>query len=88
MLTDPLPADMPYAVMFDEECEGLPPTLQNQQDCKRMLSLLEQTAKDLAAVGQGGRFVRLKGAGHDMHVTQPEATNKVIDQVWKEATTG
>ena len=28
-LTDPLPADLSYAVMFDEECDGLPPPLQN-----------------------------------------------------------
>lgn len=54
MLRDPLPADLPYAVMFDAYCEELPPPLQNKQDCARMLRLLELTAKDLANVGKGG----------------------------------
>jgi pimeloyl-ACP methyl ester carboxylesterase len=85
MLTDPLPADLPYAVMFDEECEGLPPPLQNQKDCNRMLSLLELTAKDLAKVGKGGRYVRVKNAGHDIQVTDPDAVLATVEQIWKAA---
>jgi pimeloyl-ACP methyl ester carboxylesterase len=85
MLTDPLPADMPYVVMFDEVCEGLPPPLQNKPDCTRMLRLLELTAKDLAKVGKGGRYVRVKGAGHDIHATKPEAVLATVDQVLKTA---
>jgi pimeloyl-ACP methyl ester carboxylesterase len=85
MLTDPLPADLPYVVMFDEVCDGLPPPLQNQQDCSRMLSILELTAKDLAKVGKGGRYVRVKGAGHDIHVTDPDVVLATVDQVWKAA---
>lgn len=85
MLTDPLPADMPYAVMFDEECEGLPPPLQNRKDCTRMLSLLELTAKDLAKVGKGGRYIRAKGAGHNIHLTQPDVALATVDQVWQAA---
>jgi pimeloyl-ACP methyl ester carboxylesterase len=85
MLTDPLPADLPYAVMFDEECEGLPPPLQNQKDCNRMLSLLELTAKDLAEVGKGGRYVRVKNAGHDIQVTDPDAVLATVEQIWKAA---
>jgi pimeloyl-ACP methyl ester carboxylesterase len=85
MLTDPLPADMPYAVMFDEACEGLPPPLQNSRDCTRMLSLLELTAKDLANVGKGGRYVRVKGAGHDIQDTKPQVVLATVDQVLKTA---
>ena len=85
MLTDPLPADMPYVVMFDEECEGLPPPLQNQKDRNRMLTLLELTAKDLAKVGKGDRYVRVKNAGHDIPVTDPEAVLATVDRVWKAA---
>jgi hypothetical protein len=33
MLTDPLPADLPYAVMFDALCDEFPPPLQNHKDC-------------------------------------------------------
>jgi pimeloyl-ACP methyl ester carboxylesterase len=85
MLTDPLPADLPYVVMFDEVCDGLPPPLQNPQDCTRMLSILELTAKDLAKVGKGGRYLRVKGGGHDLDVTRPEVVLKQIDQVWEAA---
>lgn len=85
MLTDPLPADLPYAVLFDEECDNLPPPLQNQQDCTRMLRLLELTAKDLANVGKSGQYVRVKGAGHNIHLTQREVVWATVDQVWKAA---
>jgi pimeloyl-ACP methyl ester carboxylesterase len=85
MLTDPLPADLPYVVMFDEVCDGLPPPLQNPQDCTRMLSILELTAKDLAKVGKGGRYLRVEGGGHDLDVTRPEVVLEQIDQVWEAA---
>jgi pimeloyl-ACP methyl ester carboxylesterase len=84
MLTDPLPADLPYAVLFDEECDNLPPPLQNQQDCTRMVMLLELTAKDLAKVGQGGRYVRVKG-GHRLYVAHLDDVMKSVEQVWSEA---
>ena len=86
MLTDPLPADMPYAVLFDEECDNLPPPLQNQKDCTRMVMLLELTAKDLANVGQGGRYVRVKGGGHRLYVAHLDDVMKPVEQVWSEAT--
>jgi pimeloyl-ACP methyl ester carboxylesterase len=85
MLTDPLSADMPYVVMFDEVCDGLPPPLQNKKDCTRMLRLLELTARDLAEVGKGGRYVRVKGAGHDIQDTNPDAVLATVDQVLKAA---
>jgi pimeloyl-ACP methyl ester carboxylesterase len=85
MLTDPLPADLPYAVMFDASCEDLPPPLQNTKDCTRLVQLLAATDQDLAKVGQGGRFVWAKGGGHNLQVTQPEAVLGTVDQVWKAA---
>jgi pimeloyl-ACP methyl ester carboxylesterase len=85
MLTDPLPADMPYAVLFDEECDNLPPPLQNQEDCTQMVMLLELTAKDLAKVGQGGRYVRVKGGGHRLYVAHLDDVMKPVEQVWSEA---
>jgi pimeloyl-ACP methyl ester carboxylesterase len=86
MLTDPLPADLPYAVLFDEECDNLPPPLQNQKDCTRMVMLLELTAKDLAKVGQGGRYVRVKGGGHRLYVAHLDDVMKPVERVWSEAT--
>jgi pimeloyl-ACP methyl ester carboxylesterase len=85
MLTDPLPADLPYVVMFDEACDGLPPPLQNQRDCTRMVHLLELTAKDLAEVGKGGRYVRVKGGGHRLYVARLDDVMTSVEQVWSEA---
>lgn len=85
MLTDSLPADLPYAVLFDEECDNLPPPLQNRKDCTRMVILLELTAKDLAKVGRGGRYVRVKGGGHRLYVAHLDDVMKPVEQVWSEA---
>jgi pimeloyl-ACP methyl ester carboxylesterase len=85
MLTGLIPADLPYAVMFDEECGALPPPLRNKADCRRMIDLLELTAKDLANVGKGGSYVRVEGAGHDIQDTKPDAVLSTIDKIWTEA---
>jgi pimeloyl-ACP methyl ester carboxylesterase len=85
MLTDPLPADLPYVVMFDAVCEDLPPPLRNPKDCARYVQLLAVTDQELAKVGQGGRFVWTKGGGHYLQVTQPDVVLATVDQVWKAA---
>ncbi len=79
MLTDPLPPTMPYAVMFDEDCGGA------TEFCGRILPVLIPVTKMLARVGERGRYVRAKGAGHDIYGTDPELVNKTIDDVWKDA---
>jgi pimeloyl-ACP methyl ester carboxylesterase len=78
MLTDRLPPAMPYAVMFDEDCGGA------TEFCGRILPPLTRVTKSLASVGEKGRFVRAKGAGHDIYGTEPELVNKTIDDVLKE----
>jgi pimeloyl-ACP methyl ester carboxylesterase len=85
MLTDPLPADLPYAVMFDASCEDLPPPRRNPKACAGYVRLSAVTAQELAKVGKGGRFVWAKGGGHFLQVTQPEAVLATVDQVWKAA---
>ena len=45
MLTDPLPADLPYAVMFDASCEDLPPPRQNPKTCARYVHLMAATSR-------------------------------------------
>jgi pimeloyl-ACP methyl ester carboxylesterase len=85
MLSDPLPADLPYAVMFDASCEDLPPPRQNPKDCARSVRLLAATDQDLAKVGEGGRLVWAKGGGHSLQFTRPEAVLATVDQVWKAA---
>lgn len=76
MLTDPLPASMPYAVIYDE-CGGAPGC-----DDTWEAAVVER----LAEVGEGGRFVRATGAGHEAFRTSPDLVNATIDEVWAEAT--
>lgn len=80
MLTDPLPATMPYAVMFGEDCGG------DTSLCDRILQPLAATTELLAGVGEGGRFVWVKGAGHDIDTTHPAEVREVLDEIWSEAT--
>ena len=79
MLGDRLPAGMPYTVMFDEDCGG------DSDFCGRVLPPLIRTTKSLAAVGDGGRFVRAKGAGHDIFSTDPELVQATISDVLNDA---
>jgi pimeloyl-ACP methyl ester carboxylesterase len=76
----PLPATMPFAVLFDEDCDG------DTAFCSRILEPLSRTEALLAKVCKAGRFVWLKGAGHDIPGKRPDDVERVVDQVWKEAT--
>jgi hypothetical protein len=82
MLTDPLPSTLPYAVMFDEDCGGA------TEFCGRILPSLTRVTKSLADVGERGRFVRAKGAGHDIFSTNLELVQKTVDDVLKDAAGG
>jgi pimeloyl-ACP methyl ester carboxylesterase len=73
MLSDPLPASMPYVVMFDEDCYS--------DFCERILSSVTRATRSLAAVGDGGRFVRAKGAGHNIFQSEPELVQETINEV-------
>jgi pimeloyl-ACP methyl ester carboxylesterase len=75
MLTDPLPPDLPYAVIYDECGDG--------PDC--FAAFEGPVFEALAQVGEGGRFVWAEGAGHEVHMTEPELVNATIDEVWAEA---
>jgi pimeloyl-ACP methyl ester carboxylesterase len=85
MLTDPLPADLPYAVLFDERCTDLPPPLQDEVRCAALLGQLELTMQDLARVGAGGVYTRVEGAGHFIMLTRPDVVLAQIDAVWASA---
>ncbi|NYJ05652.1 alpha/beta fold hydrolase [Petropleomorpha daqingensis] len=88
LLTDPLPAELPYAVVFDEACGELPPSLQAEPRCGQLIAQLELTMVDLAHVGAGGSFARVPGAGHAIYASRPESALAMIDHVWARATAG
>ena len=71
-----LPSTMPYAVMYDNDCD--PGT---DDFCRRILAPELRTARALAAVGDRGRFVRAKGAGHDIFTSDPQLVHKTISDV-------
>lgn len=54
--------------------------------CERLLPPLAETTESLAAVGVGGRFVWVKGAGHDIDLTEPQRIRDTLDEIWDEAT--
>ena len=79
MLTDPLPASMPYALIFDELCDG------DVAFCAKVYEPLKALDEKLTHVGVLGRFVPLPGAGHQIELSRPDEVNKVVDEVWHEA---
>jgi hypothetical protein len=66
MLEDPLPATMPYVVMFAEDCGG------DAKFCSRILPPLSTATRALASVGSAGGFVWVMDAGHEiLRLTSP-----------------
>ena len=55
---------MPYAIMFDEDCDT--------DFCDRVIPPLTRSTRALARVGDGGRFVPADGAGHEIYAASPE----------------
>ena len=76
MLADPLPDSMRYTVMFAEDCGG------DTEFCDRILLPLSASTRTLAAVGEGGSFVWVKGAGHEIFVTDLDMVMEAIDGAW------
>lgn len=79
MLTTPLPASLPYAVMYDENY-SFDPNLREFQEAEAALY------ERMAGVGEGGRFIWARGAGHEIHLSMPQLVHDTIDEVWTEAT--
>jgi hypothetical protein len=80
MATDPLPPDLPYHILFDEDCGG------DTEFCDKVLTFLPDLSRMLAEVGDGGEFTWVKGAGHDIDLTRPDVTEETINATWEEAT--
>ena len=80
VMLDPLPDSMPFAVLFDEDCGG------NTGFCDRILQPLADTQALIAETGEGGRFIWVEGAGHEIPNTAPDVMRQTIEEVWAEAT--
>ena len=79
-LTDHLPADMPYHVLFDENCDG------DTEYCDKVLQWLPELMRRLSGVGAGGEFTWVKGAGHEIESSRPDVVLAAVDEVFERAT--
>jgi hypothetical protein len=50
-----------------------------------MIRIIAETDRALAKVGQGGRYVPIKGGGHRLYVAHLDDVMRSVEQVWSEA---
>ena len=70
ILEEPMPPDIPYAVLYAEDCPG--------EFCDRIRPVLEAAMADLAELNDLGTFVAVKGAGHEIFASDLE---EVVAQI-------
>jgi pimeloyl-ACP methyl ester carboxylesterase len=64
LLAKPFPQHVPYTIMYAEDCGG-----GTDPYCNKVVGQLEATQRALAALSPEGRFVAVKGAGHEIFAT-------------------
>jgi pimeloyl-ACP methyl ester carboxylesterase len=79
VLRTSLPPSIPYAVMYAFNCAG-------DDFCERVRPVELRDEAVLAELGNGGRFVEVKGADHEIWLTDMDIVLQTIDDVWAEAT--
>ena len=80
LLAKPFPQEIPYVVMFAEDCGGGSDPYRN-----KVVRELEQTQRALAALNPEGRFVSVKAAGHEIYLTDLDRVLAAIDAVAERA---
>jgi hypothetical protein len=78
-LTDHLPADMAYHVLFDENCDG------DTEYCDKVLQWLPELIRRLSRVGTGGEFTWVKGAGQEIESSRPDLVLAAVDEMFEKA---
>jgi hypothetical protein len=79
VLRTSLPPSMPYAVMYAFDCA-------HDDFCERVRPVELRDEAMLAELGNGGRFVEVKGADHEIWLTDMDIVQQTIDDVWADAT--
>lgn len=74
-----LPPSMPYAVMYALTCAG-------DDFCERVRPVELRGEAVLAELGEGGLFVEVKDADHEIWLTDMDVVLQTIDEVWAETT--
>jgi pimeloyl-ACP methyl ester carboxylesterase len=80
LLADGMPAGLPYVVMYAEDCGGGADAY-----CLKVVKQLEQAHRALARLSSDGRFVAVKGAGHEIFRTDLPAVLAAIRAVMARA---
>ncbi len=80
LLAKPFPQEIPYVVMFAEDCGG-----GTDPYCNKVVRELEKTQRVLAGLSPEGRFVSVKGAGHEIYLTDLDRVIAAIEDVVERA---
>jgi pimeloyl-ACP methyl ester carboxylesterase len=75
-LTEPVPASIPYVVMFAEDCGG-----GSDAYCDKVVRELEHTQRNLARRTRSGRFIAVPGASHEIYLTKLPLVLATVEQL-------
>jgi pimeloyl-ACP methyl ester carboxylesterase len=76
LFTQPFPQDVPYTVMYAEDCgHG------TDAYCNKVVAQLDASQRALASLSPEGRFVAVKGAGHEIFVTDLASVVSAVKDV-------
>ena len=76
LLTKPFPQHVPYTIMYAEDCGG-----GTDPYCNKVVGQLEASQRTLAALSPEGRFVAVKGAGHEIFATDLDRVVAAVKDV-------
>lgn len=74
--TKPFPQQVPYTVMFAEDCGG-----GTDPHSSKVVGELEDTQRALAKLSPAGRFVGVRGAGHEIYLSDLDQVIATIKDV-------
>jgi pimeloyl-ACP methyl ester carboxylesterase len=72
-----LPPSIPYAIMYGWLCRG-------DEFCRRVRPVESADEARLADLGEGGRFIDVAGADHEIYETHMAEVLRSINQIWQQ----
>ncbi|MBA3735745.1 MAG: alpha/beta fold hydrolase [Actinobacteria bacterium] len=76
LVQKPFPQHMPYTIMYAEDCSG-----GTDLYCNKVVGQLEAAQRALAALSPEGRFVAVRGAGHEIWATDLDRVVAAVKHV-------
>ena len=81
LLDKPFPHGIPYTIMYAEDCAG-----GTDPYCNRVVGQLQDASRALAMLTSNGRFIHVKGAGHEIFATNLDRVIAAINEIERPAT--